>query len=58
MSNIKETDLTNKDIYGTDNTAVQVIELVEYTPSVGFEIEESSSESAESSKEGTAEMPF
>ena len=26
MSNIKETDLTNKDIYGTDNTAVQVIE--------------------------------
>ena len=26
MSTIKETDLTNKDIYGTDNTAVQVIE--------------------------------
>ena len=26
MSNIKETDLTNKDIYGTDNTAVQLIE--------------------------------
>ena len=23
---IKENDLTNKDIYGTDNTAVQVIE--------------------------------
>ena len=26
MSTIKETDLTNKDIYGTDNTAVQLIE--------------------------------
>ena len=26
MTTIKETDLTNKDIYGTDNTAVQVIE--------------------------------
>ena len=26
MSNIKERDLTNKDIYGTDNTAVQLIE--------------------------------
>ena len=26
MSNIKETDLTNKDIYKTDNTAVQLIE--------------------------------
>ena len=26
MSNIKETDLTNKDIYGTDNTAVQLME--------------------------------
>ena len=26
MSTIKETDLTNKDIYGTNNTAVQLIE--------------------------------
>ena len=26
MSNIKETELTNKDVYGTDNTAVQLIE--------------------------------
>ena len=26
MSNIKERDLTNKDIYGTDDTAVQLIE--------------------------------
>ena len=26
MSNIKERDLTNKDVYGTDNTAVQLIE--------------------------------
>ena len=26
MSTIKERDLTNKDVYGTDNTAVQVIE--------------------------------
>ena len=26
MSTIKERDLTNKDIYGTDNTAVQLIE--------------------------------
>ena len=26
MSNIRETDLTNKDIYGSDNTAVQLIE--------------------------------
>ena len=26
MSNIKERDLTNKDIYGTNNTAVQLIE--------------------------------
>ena len=26
MTTIKETDLTNKDIYGTDNTAVQLIE--------------------------------
>ena len=26
MSNIKERDLSNKDVYGTDNTAVQLIE--------------------------------
>ena len=26
MSTIKERDLTNKDVYGTDNTAVQLIE--------------------------------
>ena len=26
MSTIKETDLTNEDVYGTDNTAVQLIE--------------------------------